>query len=397
MVQPFSPFLLSHNREMARIRQNQQQFAEQQAVKKQASDVELAGNLARGILSAPEDQKQQSYQESLRMFSEQGGDINGMPTSFTKEVIPMLEQMSAMSPSSVKDSDSQLDYLKAGFDPSRVNEEGYVQDVLSQVDTGDIKGEFGYALNLQKQIENNPEIAAQYTEGQKAQLNNFINTKAKGFDTLRSQTIATEEPKLQLKQQYEPTTEGLKEEAKQKVQLEYEPQVKVATATAEAKRKGKQKLAGAESSFKAMSKNIDKIQKTVEENPELFGVYGKSMAKLSQITKGKEGFTKEQMKIRGGAVNQITQSGLQMLGLATEAGLSGINTVEEAKRVIGNLSPDSSAEEIQGATEALLSAKEDILTELRARFGEKEEQKDPKIQEALDAGYTMEQIEEYLK
>ena len=155
--------------------------------------------------------------------------------------------------------------------------------------------------------------------------------------------------------------------------LEFEPRRKQATERASYEEKLRQESSEAGADFEALSSLIGGLNKELEETPELVGLPAKAKAGVSQVTSGAYGFTPEQMEKRGEIVNKVSIAGFQMLKFATENGLSGINTVSEAKRAIGKLTADSTAEEIKGAGKALLDARRDMLKVLKARSGQSEE------------------------
>jgi len=72
----------------------------------QDRQTELSGRLAQGILSAPPEQQQQSYQQALVIAKNSGLDTSELPQEYTPEMAPMLQQMAGQA-RSVKDIASE--------------------------------------------------------------------------------------------------------------------------------------------------------------------------------------------------------------------------------------------------------------------------------------------------
>ena len=123
-----------------------------------------------------------------------GGDITNIASSFLKGY--------AGARGVGEDIKAEQDYQKQ-LQEQQAFENQLAQEKASQ--PGEIKGEFLNAVSLI----NDPNFGVNYSPEQQQRIIDFANTKAKGFDTLRSQTRATTEPKLQLEQQYKPETAGL--------------------------------------------------------------------------------------------------------------------------------------------------------------------------------------------
>lgn len=240
-------------------------------------------------------------------------------------------------------------------------------------------GLFGDSKNELSQLErtiNDPRFTSLPQESQD-RIKSRASNVAKDVVALEATASATEKGKQVQKTAFEPEREGLKEQATQDVRLATEPQIQadITTKKAEATRQQKNlaELGTQEADFSSLSNNIDNLEKNLEENPELVGLFADTRGLLGKATGGKLGFSKEQLEKRGEVVNQVSVLGFQMLKFATDAGLSGINTVTEAKRAIGNLTKESSAEEIKGAMKALKVAKEDILNQQRKKAGVQKE------------------------
>lgn len=80
---------------------------------------------------------------------------------------------------------SNLGYYKLGINPSRLNEEGYLDAVLAKNTSDDankVKGEFGYAMSIIQ----NPDFKNLPAEQQKLWID-FANTKARGLDNVYNQ------------------------------------------------------------------------------------------------------------------------------------------------------------------------------------------------------------------
>jgi len=97
MVAPYNPFFRAKQaNEIAREAQrtdnmriqqeNNRRYEAEQAQAKQAQDTQLTGRLARGVLGASTEQKSAAYQNAIKIAGEQGIDLQGMPTTYTKEV-----------------------------------------------------------------------------------------------------------------------------------------------------------------------------------------------------------------------------------------------------------------------------------------------------------------------
>ena len=78
----------------------------------------------------------------------------------------------------------RLELLKMGFDPDRIDEEGYVQSVLDKKSISEPKGEFGSAMAVIQ----SPEFKNLPEEQQKL-WKDFAATKAKGAETVYNQAF----------------------------------------------------------------------------------------------------------------------------------------------------------------------------------------------------------------
>ena len=234
---------------------------------------------------------------------------------------------------------------------------------------GGTKDPFLTALN----ILNDPNQLAGLDPQSQQDLRDFVATRAKGVETLRAQSGATEGGKLTEQLELKPEIQRRIKEAEAGVELRTAPKITAAEATSRIEATNKanatEDLQQARTSFGGLEEGIARLKTDLKANPNLVGPLSKPSAVLSQATRGKAGFTTEEMKKRGQITNQVSIAGFQMLKFATENGLSGINTVSEAKRAIGKLTADSTAEEIEGAADALLDARRDMLAAMEARAG----------------------------
>jgi hypothetical protein len=135
---------------------------------------------------------------------------------------------------------------------------------------------------------------------------------------------------------------------------------------------------------------IDNLIGDIEANEELVGVYSPIRAKLGRFTGGKIGYNDEQLETRGNLIRQVGNIQNEIIAKARAAGQTGINTIAEIKQATKGLDEDSSSKELIGALRAMQKSN-DALTKRMSQTPV-----DPRVQQALDAGYSMDEINAFL-
>lgn len=290
---------------------------------------------------------------------------DGILSGLGRGVLGVLEGGTGITAGRRAEATRKAALLKQGLDPSRMRDPEYVSAQANRPATADIKGEFGYAMS----IINSPDFKTQYTPEQQAQFVDFANTKAKGLDTLRSQTTAVEEPKLQLKQQYEPTTEGLKEQSKQDVLLKMAPQVTQAKATATKRATDIDELGNLTSKMPELTKTVDTLRKVGRDATYTFP--GQAL----DWTARQAGVTTPGAKARTQYMSIVDNQVLPLLRDTFGAAF----TVEEGKSLRATLGdPNKSPEEKEAILDAFIQQKQNnILSKQRKLGGTTPEQSDP--------------------
>lgn len=126
-----------------------------------------SGNIVTGLTSAlksglgfygatQDARNQQAYNENLAQLAEQNE-----------------QEQKAQA-----DEARRLEYIKAGINPDRLSEEGYLDEVLSKKEVGGPKGEFGYIM---AEI-NDPDFQNKYTPEQQKLMMDRASSMAKGLD-----------------------------------------------------------------------------------------------------------------------------------------------------------------------------------------------------------------------
>lgn len=135
---------------------------------------------------------------------------------------------------------------------------------------------------------------------------------------------------------------------------------------------------------------IDNLVGDIEANEELVGVYSPIRAKLGRYTGGKIGYSNKQLEERGNLIRQVGNIQNDIIAKARAAGQTGINTIAEIQQATKGLDENSSAKELIGALRAMQKSN-NALTKRMSQSSV-----DPRVQEALDAGYSMDDINAFL-
>lgn len=146
----------------------------------------------------------------------------------------------------------------------------------------------------------------------------------------------------------------------------------------EAKRKG-----NIEQSITLAGNEINTLDNLVSEldaNPDLVGVYSPYKTMAGRLTGGKLGYSESDLEKRGSLIRGIGEVQNQILAKARASGQSGINTISEIQQATKGIDENSSYKELRGALMKMRKSAEDFQ----------------KIQEALDAGYSMKEINAHL-
>lgn len=169
---------------------------------------------------------------------------------------------------------------------------------------------------------------------------------------------------------------------------------------------------------------IDDMIKTIGENPDIVGPYAKFKEIGGSYTGGKVGFSPEELGSRGEISRMLGSAKNELIAEAKSQGQSGINTAREIEMATAGLNENATAEQIIGALKVMKKARSDLakiksdrinrqLSQYGEQFGSRYEasnngfgqtpinniqidRNDPKVQEALAQGYTLEEIQQYL-
>lgn len=100
----------------------------------------------------------------------------------------------------------------------------------------------------------------------------------------------------------------------------------------------------------------DNLINSLEKDPSVVGAYSGWNETFQRYV----GDNKQWLEKRGAVVRQINDIANILIQQANKAGVTGINTVAEVERIVGNLSPTSSASEIKGALAKLKVQSEEL-------------------------------------
>jgi len=107
---------------------------------------------------------------------------------------------------------------------------------------------------------------------------------------------------------------------------------------------------------------IDRIQGAVSKNPDIFGPTSGASRLAGALTGGRIGLSEEEQGSRAAAIQDLKQVQNSQIGRATDAGLSGINSIAEREAIIAGTKPDATPAEITAATN-IMKRNEQILQE----------------------------------
>ncbi len=113
---------------------------------------------------------------------------------------------------------------------------------------------------------------------------------------------------------------------------------------------------------------IDNIQNLVKESPDIVGRTSGLSRLAGSLTGGVIGLSKQDLAKRASVVQSLKQVQNSQIGRATEAGLSGINSIAEREAIIAGTKPDATAEEITSATN-IMKSNEKKIQEAERRKG----------------------------
>jgi len=329
--------------------ENQRRYVEAQAIAKQQRDTTVAGNMSRAIQSATPEQKAPMYKSFLKQYGDQGGNIEGMPVEYTKELEPMLAQMSAMSPDSRASGMSNTEFSS--------NLRALEQAGVSEEEINKIR------LDRAK-------------------------TQAKGFDTLRGQSYATSTGKGQAQIEQKPLEEaavlGVRNPAllqlqedlqRQKAAIEQEtaPELIRAKSLATEKATIENELRTMEANMPSIIANTDRLRELAQT-----ATYSKADQAIDWTRRQAGLEPTEGSLAREEFVSIINNQVLPLLKPTFGAAFT-VQEGETLKATMGD--PDKSPREKMAALTAFINQKhQDIQSKQRA-IGETEQ---PTNQEAVD-------------
>jgi hypothetical protein len=100
----------------------------------------------------------------------------------------------------------------------------------------------------------------------------------------------------------------------------------------------------------------DNLIESLERDPSVVGAYSGWNEKYQRYI----GDNKDWLSKRGEVVRQINDIANILIQQANKSGVTGINTVAEVERIVGNINPNSSASEIKGALAKLKVQSEEL-------------------------------------
>lgn len=100
----------------------------------------------------------------------------------------------------------------------------------------------------------------------------------------------------------------------------------------------------------------DNLIASLERDPSVVGAYSGWNEKYQRYI----GDNKDWLSKRGEVVRQINDIANILIQQANKSGVTGINTVAEVERIVGNINPNSSASEIKGALAKLKAQSEEL-------------------------------------
>lgn len=140
---------------------------------------------------------------------------------------------------------------------------------------------------------------------------------------------------------------------------------------------------------------LDNLVSELDANPDLVGVYSPYKTMAGRLTGGALGYSESDLEKRGSLIRGIGEVQNQILAKARASGQSGINTISEIQQATKGIDENSSYKELRGALMKMRKSAEDLQNRLN-KSSTKQDNLNPRIQQALDAGYSMEEINAYL-
>ena len=142
--------------------------------------------------------------------------------------------------------------------------------------------------------------------------------------------------------------------------------------------------------------NINDLEAQIRKDPSVFGIqsiYKVPISRVGALT-GNES-AQDYLINRGNAYRQLGNIKNDLIAKAKAAGQSGINTAREIEQATAGLSENSSPEEILGALGAMRKSAQGLINIQKNKSSL--DISNPKIRAAKAAGYTDEEIQEYLR
>lgn len=142
------------------------------------------------------------------------------------------------------------------------------------------------------------------------------------------------------------------------------------------------------------------VRESMKNNPDTVGFYSPLKTAVARVLGGAG--DKDYLANRGYNLRALGEVQNALIAEAKAAGQSGINTASEIQQATKGLNENSSYEEIDGALQAM----QDSIQRLRnsqkpslMQFNQqpKVDTSDPRVQEALENGYSIEEIQNYLR
>lgn len=168
------------------------------------------------------------------------------------------------------------------------------------------------------------------------------------------------------------------------------------TARGKAMAEQEAKRAELENQTNVSINNINDLENQIRKDPSVFGIqswYKLPISRVGALT-GNES-AQDYLVNRGNAYRQLGNIKNDLIAKAKAAGQSGINTAREIEQATAGLNENSSPEEILGALSAMRQSAQDLINIQNNKSSL--DMSNPKIRAAKEAGYTDEEIQEYLR
>lgn len=142
------------------------------------------------------------------------------------------------------------------------------------------------------------------------------------------------------------------------------------------------------------------VQESLQNSPDTVGFYSPLKTFVARALGGAG--DKDYLANRGYNLRALGEVQNALIAEAKAAGQSGINTVSEIQQATKGLNENSSYEEVDGALQAMQDSIQRLRNSQKPSLMQynqlpKVDTSDPRVQEALENGYSIEEIQNYLR